>query len=288
MRALKLILALLSLAVGAGLVAVGIAGIQTFGSEGRLNLESPVLESGPESYALVIDVADVETGLAWSEKLGETTIGARSTDQVSLFVGLAATPDLDDYLNGVSYDVVRNEGVGWELSTVPGTKKPDSPRAEQFWTRRGTGESPTIPFKQASGGKTTFVTMNSDGGPTVAAIMTVGYRSSVIYPLSVGVVALGTVLILLAVFLVFRSWKKRTPAIRDQETPASPTESTPDQSAASSPSSTEDGADDTSAAESDSTEKVNDTPDVSETAKVDSESTKASDDGAWFRDGKTK
>ena len=127
MRAVKLLLALLLFALGAGLIAVGIGGIQTFGSEGRLNLESPVLESGSQSHALVIDVADVDTGLPYSDKLGETTIGARSTDQGSLFVGLAATPDLDEYLRGVPYDVVRNEGVGWELSTVPGTQKPDPP-----------------------------------------------------------------------------------------------------------------------------------------------------------------
>ena len=284
MRAVKLIVALLCFVGGAGLIAVGIAGIQTFGSEGRLDLESPVLESGRKSYALVIDVADVETGLPMSERLGETTIGARSADQVALFVGLAPTPDLDEYLRGIPYDVVRNEDAGWQLSAVPGTQKPDPPRVERFWTRRGTGPTPTIPFKQAPGGKTTFVTMNSDGGPGVAASLTVGYRSSVIFPLSVGAIGLGVVLLLLAVFLVFRSRKKRQRQGRDQELPSTPIASSPiPSSGTASPSSTSD-----SATEDTVTEKTNETLDTSDTAMVDSTSTDASDTDSWFRDGKAE
>lgn len=222
MRAVKLILALLCLVGGAGLAVVGIAGIQTFGSEGRLYLESPVLESGRDSYALVIDVADVETGLPWSDSLGETTVGARSGNQDSLFAGLAPTPDLDEYLRGISYDVVRNEGAGWQLSPVPGTKKPDPPGAERFWTRRGAGAEPTIPFKQAPGGKTTFVVMGAEGESGIVASMTVGYRSSVVYPLSLGAIGLGAVLILLAVFLVFRSRRKPQRPLRHEQPPSGP------------------------------------------------------------------
>lgn len=269
MRAVRLLLALLCLICGAGLIAVGISAIQTFGTEGRLHLESPVLESDSGSYALVIDVADVKTGLPWSEKFGETTVGARSAGQESLFVGLAATPELDEYLRGVPYDVVRNEGEGWNLSSVPGTKEPDPPRAQRFWTRRGLGTSATIPFKQAPGGKTTFVTMNADGTPGVSAVLTVGYRSSGVVPASAAAIGFGVFLVLVALIVAYRNRKKRP--TRSREDPSSWTSST---------SSSTPGA-------SVASDTASTTPDPS-SAERGSGGTDLSEHDTWFRDRENK
>lgn len=272
MRAVRVVLALLILASGIGLVGLGVVAIQTFGSEGRLKLDSSPLESERDSYALVIDVANVDTGIPWGDKLGETTIGARSVNQTSLFVGLAATADLDEYLREVPYDVVRIEGADWELSTVPGTGKPAPPRAERFWTTRGNGTAPTIPFERAAGGKTTFATMNSDGGSGVAAAITVGYRSSIIFPLSVAAVVLGIAMILFSVFLAFRRPKKPGRAVRDPQPASTPGPS--------------------SGKPAPSTLDVRDNPEIdpanADPANADSTNADSGDHDSWFRDEKTK
>jgi hypothetical protein len=167
------------------------------------------LESDPDAYALVLDVANVDAGFPGSESLGETTIGARSQKQESLFIGLAATPKVDEYLSGVAYDVIRHEGSLWETATVPGTKKPEFPKDEKFWTRRSTGSAPNIDFKQAPGKSTTFVIMNTDASKAVSAKVLIGYESSLIFPLALAAIGVGAVLILIPLILGYLGKRKR-------------------------------------------------------------------------------
>jgi hypothetical protein len=206
---MKLVGAIVSIVVGVALLVVGSLGVQTFGTAGTLVLESPKLQSAPEAYALLTDVVRVDTGLPFSDALGETTIGASSENQEALFIGLAVTAQLEEYLLGVPYDVVRDDGGQWETLSVPGIEKPKDPLKQNVWIRRSKGPSPELSFTAASGGVTTFVVMNSDVDSGVVAKLSIGYKSTTVFPLSIAAIVIGLVLIAFGFWLGFQSRRRR-------------------------------------------------------------------------------
>lgn len=220
MRVLKTIVGVLSVLIGLGCVAGGTLAILAFGPEGRLELLSPELTSGKDARALIMDVENVDAGFSGSESLGETTIGVESKSFNAMFIGLGATSRVDEYLSGVAYDVVRYEDDRWVTSVVPGSAKPTPPKDETFWTRRSVGTSPTVVFREASGPSTTFVVMNADGSPGVSATITVGYRSSLIFPMAVTAIVIGALLIVLPLILGYRGRRKRKRANAQRKAPS--------------------------------------------------------------------
>ncbi|MCH9816394.1 MAG: hypothetical protein K0U64_08070 [Actinomycetia bacterium] len=221
---MKLVSAILAVLLGIALLILGSLGVQTFGTAGTLALESPTLESDADAYALVTDVVSVETGLPFSDALGDTTIGASSQNQKSLFIGLAATNQLDEYLLGVPYDVVRDNEGNWETLSVPGAEKPKDPTRQDIWIRRSTGTSPEMRFTPASRGATTFVVMNAAGDSGVTAQLAIGYKSDTVFPLSLAAIVLGVILIALGIWLALRRRQARR---RDRPTTAAMPGSSP-------------------------------------------------------------
>ena len=209
MRVIKLLLGIVSVAVGLGFIAGGAVAIQGFGTDGEVDLSSPTLEASKDARALVMDVANVDAGFPGSDQLGETTIGVQSKNFSSMFIGLASTANVDEYLSGVPYDVIRYENSRWETTSVPGTGEPSPPLDETFWTRRSTGTSPTVEFRKAPGPSTTFVVMNADTKPGIATAVRIGYRSSLIFPLALAAIVVGLVLIIIPILLAYLGRRRR-------------------------------------------------------------------------------
>lgn len=201
---LKVVLGLVSLVVGVALLAAGVLGIVTFGTSGTLEAVSTPLKSNPKSYALVADVIGIDTGFPGSSSLGTTTLGAQSTNGKRLFIGVGPRDAVDEYLLGVPFDAVRQDGSAWQTQTVPGTNKPAPPANERFWLRRGTGIKPTVEFVTPGSGMATYVIMNGDGTPAVAARMTMGFSSPSAFPLSIAAIIIGGLAALLGLFLLLR------------------------------------------------------------------------------------
>ena len=113
-----------------------------------------------------------------------------SSDGV-LFVGIAATADVDAYLDGVGHDEI----VEWdadqaditdvEYVTHRGTAIPDAPGSEMFWETSAAGTGEQILECTIEPGDWTVVVMNTDASSGIGAEVSFGTR----VPASVQVIA---------------------------------------------------------------------------------------------------
>lgn len=180
-----------------GAILAGLGGLvaATFGPSGSLETTSTPLATSRDGYALVADVDEVTAGFPGSSLLGTPTLGADSVGSERLFIGLGGRPDVDEYLSGVAFQAVRQDGSTWQSLAIPGSRQPDAPTDEQFWIRRATGNAPTVPFTTTNSG-TTFVVMRDDGTPEVEARIVVGYSSSYVFPGAVAALVIGLALLI--------------------------------------------------------------------------------------------
>lgn len=195
MRSGRPVLGGILLVVGLLLIAAGALGVAAFGPSGTISEKSPPLKTQPDGYALVVDVLGVNAGFPGSSLLGTPTLGADSTGPERMFVGVAPRDSVDEYLTGVAFEAVRQEGSQWPTESIPGTKKPPVPADETLWVDESTGNAPSIDFTPATSGST-FIVMNADATPGVAAQIVVGYTSPFVFPASIAAMVLGLLAII--------------------------------------------------------------------------------------------
>ena len=155
------------------------------------------IEDLPEIPSSPIDLGQIATLRIQAENL--------DPDQ-GIFVGIAPTDLLDDYLGGVPYAVVdeaNDDGMflSYRMNT---SEQPLSPPGEQeFWTLSSTG----IGFQELEWeleeGDVSFVIMNEDASDGLAFETVVGARVPLIGPVSMGLMIGGAVILALGtIFLV--------------------------------------------------------------------------------------
>jgi hypothetical protein len=125
-------------------------------------------------------------------------------DDASLFTGIGPTADVDVYLSGVARDEIEDVTAGGRVryNTAPGANQATPPAEEDFWvaSTSGTGTQ-TIEWDVAEG-EWVVVLMNSDGSAGILADVTVGVRSGVVLAIGVGMLAVGGVLLAVAVAII--------------------------------------------------------------------------------------
>lgn len=214
MRIGRTILGLVCIVVGALTVTIGVIGVSAFGSAGKLEVTSSRLTTDRDAYALVADVQGVSAGFPGSQTLGTTTIGASSVGGKRLFVGLATGKEVNDYLFGVPFEAVRQNGSTWETLPVPGLEEAAPPATQKFWLRKSTGPAPSFEYTGGTG-TSSLVIMNADGRPSVNAAIRISYVSSSIFPLSLAAIALGALLVLFGLFVLWRARRRPARAAAD-------------------------------------------------------------------------
>lgn len=153
--------------------------------------------------------------------------GAAGTDDV--FVGIARTPDVDDYLAGVAFaDVVEMDGNTARLVHVPGADSIAPPGLEDIWAERTSGDGEQELTWAARGGRWAAVIMNADGSPVVAADVEIGVRSDAVMPIAIVLMVLGgLVLVGGIVLIVVGARGRRVPPTFDAGAPAPPASNGP-------------------------------------------------------------
>ncbi len=206
----KAVLGAILLVIGVLITIGGALTAATFGPSGTLQTTSTPLSTTRDGYALVADVVGVSAGFPGSDLLGSPTLGADSPGTERLFVGIGSRQDVDEYLAGVAFQAVRQDGGSWESLSIPGGRKPGVASDETFWFRASTGNAPTIDFA-TSNGTGTFVVMHADGTPDVSARILIGYTSKWVFPLAIAAIVLGVLLVIEGIVLLRRS-RRGTPA----------------------------------------------------------------------------
>ncbi|TAK69689.1 MAG: hypothetical protein EPO13_07495 [Actinomycetota bacterium] len=194
------LIAAIAALVGCLAVAAGVILLVVFGPDGTYSSSIGAVRSSGPAAAVIADVVAVD-GSPVSSDLATVIVGARSLDGRPIFVGLAPADDVDAYLRGRPYDVLREPGsTGQRLVPVPGTGTPDDPTEQRFWQASAVGTTARVELALHGRGRT-LVVMNADGSPAVAVELQVGLTAGWIFPVAIVAVVLGAMLVVAAVLL---------------------------------------------------------------------------------------
>lgn len=127
--------------------------------------------------------------------------GAGSSDEV--FVGIARTSDVEQYLDGAAYSVVDEiDDRDVRYRQVPGDASVTTPTDLDIWVASATGPGEQEITWEARGGRWSVVVMSADGAPEVAADVEVGAHSDAVTPIAITLIVLGGVTVLTGVGLI--------------------------------------------------------------------------------------
>jgi hypothetical protein len=131
--------------------------------------------------ALATDNLDVDLGdadwLAQSDDLGKIEVTAESRDGAPLFVGIARTSDVEDYLAGVPYTTVDDVEVSpfeADYTRHAGNRHPVSPEHAGIWQESSEGSGRQAIDWEIDDGDWSVVVMNADGSLGVDADVSAG------------------------------------------------------------------------------------------------------------------
>jgi hypothetical protein len=200
--ALLLVLGL-AMASGGGFLAVLV------GPDGELS--APAGNVAGEGYALVLNEFTIDTAGDPNtvRSFAEFLVGAQSTENKRIFIGIAPAADVNDYLATSARDVVSDISDSTaRVVPIPGATKPGKPMNETFWDAKAEGANPVLSLEQ-SGVSQTLVIMNSNASEGVNVNMTLGLVSAALFPIGLGLLILGVLLIVLGVMLIARGSRGR-------------------------------------------------------------------------------
>jgi hypothetical protein len=202
----------------AAIVASGILGLFAFGllATGALALwgdaqkaEHGYISSDSERYAtstraLTTDNLDLDLDLdglddVVGSALGKVRLQVASTDRTPVFVGIARTSDVSDYLRGTPHAVVTDVDYSpfhADYGERAGTRSPAPPAGERFWGAAAHGAGTQTLTWDVEDGDWSVVVMNADGSAGVDAGVKAGAELSFLD--EAGWVLLGTGLLALA------------------------------------------------------------------------------------------
>ena len=199
------LLAILFLLVGLVLAGTGTFLAAAGGTQGKLNNSAGT--SAGSGNALIFNDFAIDTGGVDTSKVVEMTVGAKSLNGKSLFIGLGATGDVVNYFNDVPRDVVTGiSGASSKVTPIPGAQQPAPPTQQSFWLESATGTNPTVVLPGATSGST-LVVMNEDGSANVSIELTVGVESPKVFYTAIGLIVAGIILIILSIFLFRKAGK---------------------------------------------------------------------------------
>ncbi|MEA2000878.1 MAG: MMPL family transporter [Actinomycetota bacterium] len=215
MRIVRIIFGILGILVGAALVAGAVTTLTEerdaddfFVSDGHRFERS--------SFAITSEGVDVLADApGWvADRLTDPVdvrVRGASNDGSSLFLGIAASKDLEAYLAEVPYDEVEQlefEGSRIDYVHHAGTSVPGAPGTETLWVTSVEGLGVQTLDWSVEQGDWTVVVMNADGSAGVDANLVLGARISNIVGVMWGALALGLISMLGGGLLAFRGLGK--------------------------------------------------------------------------------
>jgi hypothetical protein len=172
------IASLLAVALVAG-GALALWGDSRKGDDGYLKTDTERFHSS--TRALATDNLDVDLGdadwLAQSDDLGKIKVTAESREGKPLFVGIARTSDVEDYLAGVPYTTVDDVEVSpfeADYTRHAGNRHPVSPEHAGIWQESSQGTGRQAIDWEIDDGDWSIVVMNADGSLGVDADVSAG------------------------------------------------------------------------------------------------------------------
>jgi hypothetical protein len=197
--------------IGLGLLAGGIALAAVFGPDGRFESSAERLDTS--TYALLSEPVRLQSDAPVDSDFGGVKVGLRADGNASkpVFVGIAPTAAVNQYLDGVPSDVVTEWHYGGSVqkTRVNGETSPEPPTEQAFWTVKSTGSEANVTWKLRSGSYR-LVVMNADGSQAVDVDAKWRVEIPWIFPLGIGLLIAGVIAVVLGVVLLVLGIRTRT------------------------------------------------------------------------------
>ena len=122
--------------------------------------------------------------------LATVRLQATAGEGQQIFIGIAHTTDVDNYLNGIAHDEVTN--INWSHSQrvrytrVEGSARAPAPTNETFWVASANGPGRQTLTWNVQGGNWSIVAMNPDGTPGVSTDVTIGVKVDALVGVMIG------------------------------------------------------------------------------------------------------
>jgi hypothetical protein len=164
---------------------------------------------GTPTAAITTADVDLRTdpGPQWLFDAVDVSVRIQATgadEDAAIFVGIGSEVDVEAYLSGVARDEVRDvrAGGGVRYNNVPGNQPATPPAEEDLWVASASGAGTQIVEWDVAEGEWVVVLMNADGSTGVLADVTVGVRSGALLTIGVSMLAVGGVLLVIAVGII--------------------------------------------------------------------------------------
>lgn len=147
--------------------------------------------------------------------LGKLRVKAESNGAKPVFVGIARTSDVTDYLRGSAHDIVTDVDYSpfrADYSTQQGDRTPAAPAQQRFWAASARGEGDQAITWDVEDGDWSVVVMNADGSRGVDAGVSAGVRLGWLDEAGAVSLTTGFVLLALAGGLVLVAVRSRSGA----------------------------------------------------------------------------
>jgi hypothetical protein len=166
----------------AGLLAIG--GLALWGdsqkdSDGYISTDTHHFEAGTRALAtenLDVDLGDADW-IAESNDLGKVRVQVDSRGDNPVFVGIARTSDVEDYLAGVSHSTltdVNTSPFDADYDDHAGDRRPVAPADSRIWAASEHGSGKQTLNWEIEDGDWSVVVMNADGSAGVDADISAG------------------------------------------------------------------------------------------------------------------
>jgi hypothetical protein len=195
--------------VAAGLVALGalaLWGDSQKDSEGYLSTNTHRFEAGSRALAtenLDLDLGDADW-IAQTNDLGDVRIAAAPRDGKPLFVGIARTSDVEDYLAGVPHTTltdVESSPFRADYAGHAGQRHPVAPEHAGIWAASSHGNGEQTLDWTIEDGDWSVVVMNADGSLGVDADVSAGAKVPFLDELGWGAIGSGSFALIMAIGL---------------------------------------------------------------------------------------
>jgi len=135
-------------------------------------LTSDAVRVDSTGHAVTVEDIDLD-GLGGDWLLGTARVRATGASGAPVFIGVAPTEDVADYLDGVAHSTA-TELDDPAYTQHPGTAPGEAPTESDIWTAQASGTGTQSMTWKPSGGNWTVVVMNADGSAGVDARTDVG------------------------------------------------------------------------------------------------------------------
>jgi hypothetical protein len=166
--------------------------------------------------ALATDDLDIETlGSGWlidEDSYGKLKLTAKSNDGKPVFVGIARTRDVEDYLGGMDHTTLRDVDFApfeADYREHPAERSPAAPASRPIWVASSQGDGRQTVKWDVKHGNWSIVVMNADGSRSVDADVSAGADLPILGDAGWGLTAAGLVLLLLTGGLAFAGGRLR-------------------------------------------------------------------------------